>query len=168
MSSPEALKWSTDNCPIERAVSLFGDRWSFLVLREIFSGIRRFDDLRVRTHIPRQVLSARLSALISAGLLRREPYREPGKRTRQEYRLTQKGLDLYPVLVALLDWGNRYGELGDGVDSTPTSPTVAQHRGCAGAVRASLVCENGHEVTEVREVVFALGPGARPLAARTA
>lgn len=160
MSSPEALQWSTDTCPIERAVGLFGDRWSFLVLREVFSGIRRFDDLRVRTHIPRQVLSDRLAALISAGLLRREPYREPGQRTRQEYRLTQKGLDLYPMLVALLDWGNKYGELADGLDFTSGSPIVAQHRGCGGAVRASLVCEQGHEVAEVRDVIFALGPGA--------
>jgi DNA-binding HxlR family transcriptional regulator len=163
VSTPEALRWSTDNCPIERAVGLFGDRWSFLVLREVFSGIRRFDDLRVRTHIPRQVLSARLSALISAGLLRREPYREPGQRTRQEYRLTQKGLDLYPVLVALLDWGSRYGADDSSVSNkgTRNRPTVATHLRCGGEVRAALICDRGHEVTEVRDIAFALGPGAR-------
>ncbi len=162
MTHPEALNWSTDNCTIERAVGVFGDRWSFLVLREVFSGIRRFDDLRIRTRIPRQVLSARLASLIDAGLLRREPYREPGQRTRNEYRLTQKGLDLYPVLVALLDWGNRYAVDPDG------PPIEAIHRECGGTVRAALACSEGHELESARDVIFSIGPGARRASARTA
>ena len=161
MSQPEALNWSTDNCTIERAVGVFGDRWSFLVLREVFSGIRRFDDLRVRTRIPKQVLSSRLASLIDAGLLRREPYREPGQRTRQEYRLTQKGLDLYPVLVALLDWGNRYAVDVDG------PPIEAVHRECGGSVHAALACSAGHELESTRDVIFRIGPGARPAEPRT-
>ncbi len=155
MSQPDALLWSTDNCTIERAVGVFGDRWSFLVLREVFSGVRRFDDMRVRTGIPRQVLSARLASLMGAGLLRREPYQEPGQRTRNEYRLTQKGLDLYPVLVALLDWGNRYAVDDDG------APIQAEHRGCGGNVRAELICSEGHPVGSARDVAFTVGPGAR-------
>jgi len=162
VTQPEALNWSTANCTIERAVGVFGDRWSFLVLREVFSGVRRFDDMRVRTRIPRQVLSARLASLIDAGLLRREPYREPGQRTRNEYRLTQKGLDLYPVLVALLDWGNRYAVDADG------PPITAIHRDCGGAVHAALACSAGHDLESVRDVAFRVGPGARPAEARTA
>jgi DNA-binding HxlR family transcriptional regulator len=155
--SPEALRWSTDNCTIERAVQIFGDRWSFLVLREVFSGVRRFDDMRVRTTIPRQVLSGRLVSLVDAGLLRREPYQDPGQRTRHEYRLTDKGLDLYPVLVALLDWGNRYAVDVEG------PPVVARHRGCGGEVRAALTCAAGHVLSRSRDVAFEVGPGARPL-----
>jgi DNA-binding HxlR family transcriptional regulator len=158
VTRPEALSWSTDNCTIERAVDVFGDRWSFLLLREVFSGVRRFDDMRVRTDIPRQVLSQRLSGLVDAGLLRREPYQEPGQRTRHEYRLTRKGLDLYPVVVALLDWGNRYAADADG------PPVAARHRDCGGEVHARLVCDAGHALGDVREVSLQVGPGARPRA----
>src|SRR5258705_7249031 len=105
---PEALAWSAENCTIGRAMEILGEKWSVLVLREVFMGIRRFEDLRVRTRIPRQVLTNRLASLVDNGLLRREPYQEPGARSRDEYRLTQKGLELYPVLMALLEWGDRY------------------------------------------------------------
>ena len=101
MSEPAALEWSADNCTIGRALDVIGDRWSLLVLREVFQGIRRFDQLTVRTAIPRQMLTDRLDQLVADGLLRREPYQEPGQRRRHEYRLTDKGLDLYPVLLAL-------------------------------------------------------------------
>ena len=101
MSRPPALDWSAENCTIGRALDILGDRWSFIVVREVFQGIRRFDDLTVRTSIPRTVLTDRLRRLVDAGILRREPYREPGARLRHEYRLTDKGFDLYPVLVAL-------------------------------------------------------------------
>src|SRR5215813_10953888 len=106
MSRPEALAWSIENCTVQRALQVLGDRWSFVVLREVFNGIRRFADMRTRTAIPRQVLSDRLARLVDEGLLRREPYREDGQRARLEYRLTPKGLDLYPVLVALNAWGS--------------------------------------------------------------
>src|SRR5690349_6296863 len=102
---PAALDWGIENCTVQRTQQILGDRWSFVVLREVFSGIRRFDDMRVRTAIPRQVLTDRLARLVVEGVLRREPYREAGQRERFEYRLTAKGLDLYPVLVALNDWG---------------------------------------------------------------
>ena len=105
---PEALRWSAENCTVGRALEILGEKWTVVVLREIFLGIRRFDDMRVRTGIPRQVLTNRLATLVENGLLRREPYREPGARVRDEYRLTEKGLDLYPVLVALRDWGDRH------------------------------------------------------------
>ena len=106
--SSETLRYDPDACSIARTLELVGEKWSLLVLREVFSGVRRFDDLRRRTGAPRQVLSARLGTLVDAGLLRRHPYQEPGQRTRDEYRLTTAGMDLYPVLVALLRWGDRY------------------------------------------------------------
>ncbi len=98
---PEALEWSVDNCTVGRAMEILGERWTFVVLREIANGIRRFDDMRVRTNIPRQVLTNRLALLVDSGVLRREPYQDPGARVRHEYRLTQMGFDLWPVIVAV-------------------------------------------------------------------
>ena len=105
---PAALDYSVDNCTIGRAMGILGEKWTVVVLRDVFNGIRRFDDMRERAGIPRQVLANRLALLVEQGILRREPYREPGARLRHEYRLTDKGLDLYPVLVAVREWGDRY------------------------------------------------------------
>ena|SRR5690349_17187781 len=151
---PEALNWSAENCTIGRAMSILGEKWTVLVLREVFLGIRRFDDLRVRTGIPRQVLTNRLAMLVQQGLLRREPYQEPGERVRTEYRLTQRGLDLYPVLVAVRDWGDRYLGDGDG------PPMLTTHRDCGELVHVELRCGAGHAV-QPRDVITVPGPGAR-------
>ena len=85
---PEALNWSADTCSVGRAAEVVCERWTLLILREVFQGIRRFDQLTVRTEIPRQVLNERLARLIYDGLLRLEPYQEPGQRSRFEYLLT--------------------------------------------------------------------------------
>ena len=155
MSSPPALEWSVDNCTIGRTLDLIGDRWTFLVLREVFQGIRRFDDLTVRTSIPRTVLTDRLRRLVEAGILRKEPYREPGARGRMEYRLTRKGLDLYPLLLALQTWGDMY--LAD-----PEGPPIEfAHRGCGAKVGLVMRCEEGHELERPRDVAGRPGPGAR-------
>lgn len=148
--------WSAENCTIGRAMEILGEKWTFIVLREMFMGVRRFEDMRVRTRIPRQVLTNRLATLVGHGLLRREPYQEPGERIREEYRLTQKGLELYPVLVALLEWGDRYLADDDG------SPMVATHRDCGEPVHVELRCAAGH-TPEPRAVIPRPGPGIRPL-----
>ncbi|MFI7585975.1 winged helix-turn-helix transcriptional regulator [Spongisporangium articulatum] len=161
MSEPAALQWSIDNCTVQRALQVLGDRWSFVVLREVFNGIRRFADLRTRTAIPRQVLTDRLALLVAEGLLRRQPYQEAGQRVREEYRLTQKGLDLYPVLVALNAWGTRYYADPEG------SPLEFRHRGrgddeCGAEVSVVLRCAHGHELDDdLTQVRPAPGPGAR-------
>ncbi|MDG4801584.1 helix-turn-helix domain-containing protein [Micromonospora sp. WMMD980] len=152
---PAALDWSVENCTIARAMEILGERWTVVVLREVFSGVRRFDDMRVRTGVPRQVLTNRLSMLVERGVLRREPYREPGSRERHEYRLTEMGLDLWPVLVALLGWGDRHLADPEG------APLTVAHRDCGGEVRVVLRCAEGHEVTQPRHVVPRPGPGAR-------
>ncbi|MFI6825313.1 winged helix-turn-helix transcriptional regulator [Micromonospora sp. NPDC050187] len=152
---PEALDWSVENCTIGRAMAILGERWTLVVLREVFNGVRRFDDMRVRTGIPRQVLTNRLAVLVERGVLRREPYREPGARVRHEYRLTRMGLDLWPVLVAVLAWGDRYLADPEG------SPLSVRHRDCDEPVRVALRCAAGHEVSEPRDVVPRPGPGAR-------
>ncbi|MFF0152032.1 winged helix-turn-helix transcriptional regulator [Micromonospora sp. NPDC005203] len=152
---PAALDWSVENCTIARAMEILGERWTLVVLREVFTGIRRFDDMRVRTGIPRQVLTNRLAGLVEQGVLRREPYREPGSRVRHEYLLTEKGLDLWPVLVAVLGWGDRYLADAEG------SPLSVTHRDCGAPVHVGLRCADGHDVGRVRDVVPRPGPGAR-------
>src|ERR1700728_4735583 len=101
------LDYDSANCAIGAAVELIGERPTFLVLREAFNGVRRFADMQRRTGMPRQVLSDRLARLVDEGLLRKVPYRDSGQRSRNEYRLTSKGLDLYPVLLALMAWGDQ-------------------------------------------------------------
>lgn len=153
--APAALAYSSDNCTVGRAMQILGERSTFLVVREVFNGVRRFEDMRVRTAIPRQVLTNRLGVLVDEGILRRQPYQVPGERARHEYRLTQKGLDLYPVLVSIAEWGNRY--LAD-----PEGPPVAfEHRDCGAEVHVTLVCDEGHLIDEPRAVRTRPGPGAK-------
>ncbi|MBB6345978.1 winged helix-turn-helix transcriptional regulator [Nonomuraea muscovyensis] len=142
------------NCSIERTLNVVGEKWTFLVLREAFSGVRRFADMQANTGAPRQVLSARLTRLVDEGLLRKEPYREPGQRQRDEYRLTEKGRDLYPLLVALMHWGDRYlaGENGP--------PVLLTHRDCGAPIEQHFRCAEGHEVAGPREVTARPGSGA--------
>lgn len=147
--------FATDNCSIARTLDVVGEKWTFLVLREVFRGVRRFDDIRAVTGAPRQVLADRLAALVDQDILRRHPYREPGRRARDEYRLTDKGLDLYPVLLALLAWGDRHV-------AAPEGPALrAEHRDCGAGLALHVRCADGHDVTSLREVVSRPGPGAR-------
>lgn len=154
-TSPAALAYAVDNCTIGRAMEVLGERWTVVVVREVFNGVRRFDDMRVRTGIPRQVLTDRLRRLTDQGILRQVPYREPGQRQRKEYRLTAMGLDMYPILVAIADWGGRY--LAD-----PEGPPIEfAHRDCGARVHARLECADGHPVGEMRDVLPRPGSGAR-------
>jgi DNA-binding HxlR family transcriptional regulator len=152
------LDYDTANCAIGAAVGILGERSTFLVLREAFNGVRRFADMQRRTGMPRQVLSQRLARLVAEGLLRKVRYRESGQRSRDEYRLTGKGLDLYPVLVSLMEWGDRYAGSPDG------PPVQLRHRDCGEQVRLQLACAAGHVLASAREVTPVPGPGARKIA----
>jgi DNA-binding HxlR family transcriptional regulator len=152
-SAPPALAWSTANCTVGRAMTILGERWTFVVLREVFNGVRRFDDISRHSGIPRQVLSNRLALLVEQDILRREPYQDPGERVRHEYRLTVKGFDLYPVMVAIADWGDRY--LAD-----PEGPPVEfAHRDCGAPVHAAVECGEGHRVDRPRDLAPRPGRG---------
>ena len=158
MGRPWILDYDMANCSIGAAVGIIGERPTFLVLREAFNGVRRFDDIQRRTGMPRQVLSDRLARLVDEGLLRKVPYRDSGQRRRDEYRLTAKGLDLYPVLVALMAWGDQYA-VG------PEGPSVLlRHRDCGEPVELRLSCRAGHVVDSARDVTPVPGPGARKIA----
>ena len=152
------LEYDAANCAIGAAVAAIGEKWTFLVLREAFNGVRRFDDMQRRTHAPRQILSDRLARLVREGMLRRVPYHEHGQRARLEYRLTEKGLDLYPVLVSLMEWGEKYA-------AGPAGPQVLlTHRDCGADVQLQLSCADGHVLSSPRDVTPLPGPGARKIA----
>ena len=129
------------DCSVDRALQVVSTRSAMLLMREVFYGVTRFDELTARVGISEPVAAARLKELVEAGLLVREPYREPGQRTRFAYHLTEKGADLLPVLVGLLRWGDRWAPAAGG------GPVELTHRGCGESVRAELRCAAGHRVT---------------------
>ena len=158
MKKPWALDYDTATCSIAAALTVLGEKWTFLVLREAFNGIRRFEDMQRRTGAPRQVLSNRLARLVDEDILRKVPYQEQGMRLRSEYKLTQKGIELFPVLAALLAWGDKYtaGPAG--------APVELTHRDCGAPVSLQLTCKDGHALSSAREVTPVPGPGARRVA----
>jgi DNA-binding HxlR family transcriptional regulator len=102
------------DCSIAAALEVLGDTWSVLVLRELFFGVRRFNDIQTELGISRSVLSDRLARLADHGIVRTVPYQEPGSRVRHEYRLTRKGVGLLPLVVALKEWGDQHVQGGEG------------------------------------------------------
>lgn len=134
-------------CTLARAVSVIGDAWVLLILREAVYGVGRFEEMRDDLGIPRAVLSNRLRRLVEAGLLARVAYREPGRRTRHAYELTAKGRALLPALAALREWAE------DHLPGGP-SPLKLRHR-CGAEIHTRLVCDHGHVVgpEEIETVV---------------
>ncbi len=131
--------WVAEHCPMASALDIVRNRSAFLVLREAFYGATRFEEFAERTGLSEPVTAARLHELAAEGLLEREPYREPGQRTRQAYQLTEKGADLLPVLVALMQWGDRWQQ-------GSAARVEIRHRGCGAPVTAQLRCAPDHPV----------------------
>jgi DNA-binding HxlR family transcriptional regulator len=144
------------NCSIARTLELVGERWTMLVIREAFLGRRRFDELADRLGIARNVLAARLARLVEEGVLERHRYQERPERF--EYHLTAKGRDLWPVLMSLLQFGDRhYAPAG--------APMLITHRGCGGALTAHLTCDRCGAELALQDVQAGPGPGAVAVAA---
>ncbi len=139
------ISWDRSRCSVAGTLGVVGEKWSLLVLREAFFGVRRFADFQRILGAPKAVLSDRLATLVAQGILDRAPYQAEGERQRHEYRLTAKGRDLYPTLVALMQWGDTY--LADG-----PPPLELQHRDCGAAVHLELTCATGHTLAGPREV----------------
>jgi DNA-binding HxlR family transcriptional regulator len=130
--------WTADRCPLAAAIGVVSTRAAFLILREAFYGATRFEEFVDRAGVSEPVAAARLRELVERGLLEHEDYRDPGQRTRRGYRLTAKGAELLPALVALMDWGNRWELDGGRVE--------LRHHDCGEAVSVRLECGAGHEV----------------------
>ena len=131
--------WTAERCTIAKALEAVSTRSALLIMREAFYGTTRFDDFAERVGLSEPATAARLRELVDEGLLDREDYREPGQRTRQQYRLTPKGADLFPVLAALMQWGDRWLDDHGG-------PVELLHRDCGEPITVSLRCAAGHEV----------------------
>jgi DNA-binding HxlR family transcriptional regulator len=140
-----------ENCSIARTVAVLGERWTLVILREAFNGRRRFEDIQRDLGIARNILADRLQTLVEEGVLERRPYQERPQRF--EYRLTDKGRDLYPVLIALMQWGDRYtaGDAGP--------PVELVHQTCGHVMHPQLVCDHCGEPVDPREVTPQAGPG---------
>jgi DNA-binding HxlR family transcriptional regulator len=126
------------DCTLAAALDVLGEKWTLLVVREAFYGVRRFEDFHRQVGCARNVLSARLAKLVDHEVLERRRYREPGQRGRDEYQLTDRGSELLPVLVALMRWGSR-------LPAVPDGPVYRlRHRDCGADLVVELVCSEGH------------------------
>jgi DNA-binding HxlR family transcriptional regulator len=143
--------YADQNCSIARALELVGERWTLMVLRDVFLGVRRFDAMQRDLGVARNVLSARLERLVGEGILAKVPYSE--RPLRYEYRLTDKGLDLWPIVVELLRWGDRYA-------APEGPPIVLRHRECGGELGDRRVCARCGALLGPRDVRAEPGPGA--------
>jgi DNA-binding HxlR family transcriptional regulator len=129
-------------CSIARTLDIVGEKWALLAVREVFLGNRRFDEMVRRTGAPRDTLAARLRTLVASGILERRQYSEHP--ARYEYRLTEAGRDLYPVILTLLRWGDKHLAGEDG------PPLVLEHH-CGHRLVAELVCESCGEPVDARD-----------------
>lgn len=141
------------NCSVAQTLEVVGEWWSMLVVREAFFGVRRFEEFVERLGIARNVLTARLQSLVESGVFERRQYEE--RPPRFEYRLTGKGRDLWPILISLRQWGDRWATGAAG------PPVVLGHTACGELVEARLTCSQCGEQLEPQGVWIELGPGAR-------
>ncbi len=131
-------------CSLARSLAVIGDRWTLMVLRDCFLGVRRFEHFQSRLGVTRHVLSDRLRKLVEEGVLKKTPYQERPRR--EEYRLTDMGLALHPVIVHLVQWGDRY--LAD----ERGAPLIHEHRHCGERLQARLTCDACGEVVGPHDV----------------
>ncbi len=146
--------YKSQTCSIAGALEVVGERWSLLIVRDVFLGLRRFDQIQANLGIARNVLQTRLERLIEQGVLERSLYQE--RPPRYEYKLTEKGIDLWPIVVSLMQWGDRHTPPAGG------PAVVLEHRGCGGAVDEHRVCEKCGKPLSARESRALPGPGASP------
>jgi DNA-binding HxlR family transcriptional regulator len=143
--------FSGQNCSIARALAVVGERWTLLVMRDVLLGRRRFQDIQRNTGVAPNILSDRLQTLVEHGLLRRERYGEHPEAF--EYHATRKGVDLQPVLVTLMQWGDRHVAPGG-------PPRVAVHTACGHDAQPRLRCSHCGDVLEPTQTAVRPGPGA--------
>jgi DNA-binding HxlR family transcriptional regulator len=136
--------YDNQNCSVARTLETIGERWTLLILRDAFHGARRFDDFQRSLGIARNVLTARLKTLVDEGLMEKHPYQERPERF--EYRLTEKGVDLWPVLFTLMRYGDRYYP-----SEQPQSVRV-EHRACGTEVDDHMHCPACDRLLQARDV----------------
>ena len=149
------MKWrelSETPCSVARSVAVIGDRWTLMILRDLFLGVRRFEDFERRLGISRSIIADRLKHLTHEGVLRRVPYQE--NPTRYEYRLTDKGLDLHPVIMAVVHWGDTWYAGEDG------PPLLHRHKACGCDFAPVMTCSECGEPLDARAIETRPGASA--------
>ncbi|ANW00178.1 winged helix-turn-helix transcriptional regulator [Bradyrhizobium icense] len=149
------FQYDLENCGIKRALDVLGEKWTLLILREAIYGLRRFDDFALALGCGRGILSSRLKTLVQANILERRSYVEPGNRHRPEYRLTAKGRDLYPAILALSQWSDRW-------DLPKTGP-AARVVDKVNKRAVNVVMTSRTDVTSLTmdDILISPGPGAK-------
>ena len=141
------MRWNSlakEDCSIARTLAVIGDRWTLLILRDAFLRVRRFEDFQKSLGIARRVLSERLALLVEEGIFVRVPYQQGP--ARYEYRLTDKGRDLYPAILSLVHWGDKYYAGKNG------PPVLHRHLTCGHDFRSVLTCSECGGAVSAREV----------------
>jgi DNA-binding HxlR family transcriptional regulator len=141
------MKWnelSEEPCSVARSVAVIGDRWTLMLLRDCFLGVRRFEDFERRLRISRSIIAERLKRLVDEGVLRRDAYQQ--NPTRHEYRLTEKGLALHPVIMAIVHWGDVHYAGADG------PPLIHRHKACGCDFAPVMTCSECAEPVAARDV----------------
>lgn len=149
------MRWASleeEHCSLARTIAVIGDRWSLLILRECFLRVRRFDEFQSRLGITRHILAERLKKFVRCGILRKAKYQESP--ARYEYILTQRGLDLYPVVMTMVHWGDVHM-----VDERGR-PMLHEHKNCGKLFNPILVCSECGEPINAKQVQVHSGPGA--------
>ncbi len=144
-------------CSVAKSLEVIGERWSLLIVRDVMNGNRRFSSMQASLGVARNVLSSRLQRLIDEDILERRAYQESPPR--YEYFLTEKGLDLWPTLIALMNWGDRHSAGPEG------PPVLVVHKDCGGPVSDRGICEDCGETLTARDARALPGPGAAALPA---
>ena len=139
-------------CSVARSLEVLGERWTLLIVRDVFNRKRRFEQIQENLGVARNVLAARLARLVDEGILEKRRYQERPERF--EYFLTEKGLELWPVMIALLHWGDRH------LSEPSGAPMLIRHKGCDGMVDDRGFCERCGERLDARDAYTELGPGA--------
>lgn len=150
------MQWSNleeEACSVARTVSVIGDRWTLLILRDCFLRVRRFEDFQARLGVTRPILASRLRKLVDSFVLAKVPYQERPRR--YEYRLTQKGIDLYPIVMAIVHWGDVH------MSGKKGRPLLHQHASCGKDFDPVMICSECGEPLDPRRVHVHRGPGAR-------
>lgn len=149
------MRWDEigdEACSVARTVGVIGDRWTLLILRDCFLGVRRFDDFQTRIGVTRPILADRLKKLVAEGILAKVAYEE--RPPRYEYRLTDSGRALHPVIMAIVHWGDTHRVTRKG------RPLLHTHKTCGHDFDPVMTCSHCAQPLSVREVVVRAGPGA--------
>jgi DNA-binding HxlR family transcriptional regulator len=148
------MRWrdlKDENCSMARSLSVIGDRWTLMILRDCFVGLRRFEQFEASLGITRHVLADRLKKLVDEGVLKKMPYGDAP--VREEYRLTERGFDLYSVVLSIVQWGDRH------MADERGAPIVRRHVKCGQVVKGKMICADCGEDLDARDIAVEIGPG---------